>query len=337
MKNNSRQKIPFMEDVFPAVVKREYIDVSMTEKIKKHIRQRTSDFLEIEEESNENFLAFEELRFLYEELLSCDDTLGPYFCYGNALVDDKTEVSKILSDLRIKVTSCMAFSLRDKHSINVHNETRHKKYYIVVFSNTVLLFIDPCNKPVTFLCALKTTAFQVSFQTKTIERTVTVHETSREPVAYYKKFNPVPDSKILSLNWETTNRDGSRSFRGGLKPENNPLHFSLEYGAVTLRICSADIEYGFSNSGLAKTFAEAYSKYFERQITGSADGGAKQGEFYDMAQNAVKKLCRTSLWGKYKSLSPVMQCFLFFLLVPCALACIGLIVFLISMIITLFT
>ena len=329
---NGQQKIPFMVDVFSAIIKKEYIDSSMTEKIKKHIRQRTDDFLEIEENSNENFLAFEKLRCLYEDLLSCDDTVSPYFCHGDALLDDKAEASKILSDFRIKTTSCMAFSLRDEHSVKVNNATMYRKYYVVIFSNTILVFINPCNKPIAFLCALKTTAFNVSFKTKTMERTVAVHETSREPIEYYKKFSPVPDSKILSLNWEVRNRDGSRSFRGGLKPENNPLHFYLEYGVVTLRICSASLEYGFSNSDSAKMFAETYSKYFDSQKSISADNGLKQGELYEAALNTVKKLYKKSLLEKYKSLSPIMQCVLPILLVPCVFAFLGLIAFLVLLI-----
>ena len=306
MKNNSQREIPFMVDVFSAIIKKEYIDILMTEKIKNHIKQRTKIFLEIEESSDKNFPAFEKLRFLYDNLLSCDEIITPNFSYRNPLLNDKEETSKILSDFRIKMTSCIAFSLCDRFS--------DRKYYIVIFSNTILLFIDPRNKPVKFLCALKQTACNVSFKTETIEKTVAVYETSREPIEYYEKYNPVPDSKILDCNWEVTNRDGSRSFRGGLKPENNPLHFYLEYGVVTLSICSTSLEYGFSNSDLAKIFAEEYSKYFDNQKSITVDNGLKQEELYRDALNIVKKLHKKSLWEKYKSLSPFMQVFFFVIL-----------------------
>ena len=307
MKNNSQREIPFMVDVFSAIIKKEYIDILMTEKIKNHIKQRTKIFLEIEESSDKNFPAFEKLRFLYDNLLSCDEIITPNFSYRNPLLNDKEETSKILSDFRIKMTSCIAFSLCDRFS--------DRKYYIVIFSNTILLFIDPRNKPVKFLCALKQTACNVSFKTETIEKTVAVYETSREPIEYYEKYNPVPDSKILDCNWEVTNRDGSRSFRGGLKPENNPLHFYLEYGVVTLSICSTSLEYGFSNSDLAKIFAEEYSKYFDNQKSITVDNGLKQEELYRDALNIVKKLHKKSLWEKYKSLSPFMQVFFFVILI----------------------
>ena len=321
MKNN--REIPFMVDVFSGIIKKEYIDISMSEKIKNHIKQRSKVFLEIEESSDKNFHAFEKLRFLYDNLLSCDEIITPnFFCFGNTLINDKEETSKILSDFKIKMTSCIAFSLCDRLS--------YRKYYIVIFSNTILLFMDPCNKPVKFLCALKQTAFNVSFKTETIEKTVAVHETSREPIEYYEKYNPVPDSKILNCNWEVTNRDGSRSFRGGLKPENNPLHFYLEYGVVTLTICSTSLEYGFSNSDLAKIFAEEYSKYFDNQKSITVDNGLKQEELYRDALNIVKKLHKESLWEKYKSLSPFMQVFLFVLLIFGAFFIIGVVTILVG-------
>lgn len=321
MKNN--REIPFMVDVFSGIIKKEYIDISMSEKIKNHIKQRSKVFLEIEESSDKNFHAFEKLRFLYDNLLSCDEIITPnFFCFGNTLINDKEEASKILSDFKIKMTSCIAFSLCDRLS--------YRKYYIVIFSNTILLFMDHCNKPVKFLCALKQTAFNVSFKTETIEKIVAVHETSREPIEYYEKYNPVPDSKILNCNWEVTNRDGSRSFRGGLKPENNPLHFYLEYGVVTLSICSASLEYGFSNSDLAKIFAEEYSKYFDNQKSITVDNGLKQEELYRDALNIVKKLHKESLWEKYKSLSPFMQVFLFVLLIFGAFFIIGVVTILVG-------
>lgn len=134
-------------------------------------------------------------------------------------------------------------------------------------------------------------------------------------IEYYKKFNPVPDSKILSLNWAVTNRDGSLSFRGGLKPENNPLHFILEYGVITISICSASLEYGFSNSDLAKMFTETYLEYINNHELLSSDNRLKQEELYDEALKTVKRLCRKSLWEKYKSLNPIMQCVLPILLI----------------------
>lgn len=37
-------KMPFMVDVFSAIIKKEYIDVSMTEKVQNHIRQKNNSF-----------------------------------------------------------------------------------------------------------------------------------------------------------------------------------------------------------------------------------------------------------------------------------------------------
>lgn len=331
-----KQKIPFMVEVFSTAVKTKFIDIETTEKVRNHILRNTDDFLAIEEVANTNFPAFENLRFLYEDLLLCDDTVNPYlFCYENILLDDKREASQILSNFKIKTTSCITFSLRDKNRVKVKNKTVYRKYWFFVFSDTVLVFINPCDKPVEFLCALKTNAILVSFKTKIVERTVTIYETSREPIEYYTKYNPVPDSKIYSLHWEVTNSDGSRSFRGGLKPENNPLHFDLEYGVVTISICGVNLEYGFSNSDLAKKFADTYSGYIQDKLTPICDSNLKQEELYNEALTIVKKVCvpvKLSLFEKYKSLNPAMKFLLPILLVLSGMFSFACVIFLIEII-----
>lgn len=67
---------------------------------------------------------------------------------------------------------------------------------------------------------------------------VVVNEKSKEPMEYYNKFCPVSNTEIVGSHWKVTNKDGSRSFRGGLSPENNPLYFTLRFGTLAIDVGS---------------------------------------------------------------------------------------------------
>lgn len=75
---------------------------------------------------------------------------------------------------------------------------------------------------------------------------VVIDERSKEPMEYYDKFCPVSDAEIIESHWKVTNKDGSRSFRGGLSPENNPLYFSLRFGALSIDVGNFHGETTFS-------------------------------------------------------------------------------------------
>lgn len=101
----------------------------------------------------------------------------------------------------------------------------------------------------------------------------------------------MPDSQIRYMHWEAANHDGSRSFRGGLKPENNPLHFGLEYGIVTLGLCGAKLQYGFSNADLAKRFSDAYLEYLKADHLSSYSNVLEQEKIYNDALSTVRMAC----------------------------------------------
>lgn len=276
--------IPFIVDVFPAIVKMEWIDNEKTKKVKTHIFSNESDaYFDIEEENDSHSLAFEAVCRIFEELLSSDDTQSPYYV-DQALSKDQTRGLEILNSFKLRARNFIAFSLHD-------DDRTSRRYWIFYFSRSVLLFLDPNNRPVLFLCALKPNAITLSFYTETCDIPVTIREKSREPIEYYKKFNPLPDSQIRYMHWEATNHDGSRSFRGGLKPENNPLHFGLEYGIVTLGLCGAKLQYGFSNSDLAKRFSDAYLEYLKADHLSSYSNVLEQEKIYNDALSTVRMAC----------------------------------------------
>ena len=129
---------------------------------------------------------------------------------------------------------------------------------VILLPNTILVVLIKRNTT-QFLCALLSSAFSVRFiETTNVSRSIVVSEKTREPIEYYDKYNKYTDSRIVSRHWDRTNLDGSRSFSGGLKPENNPLILTLEYGLGEIIICGLKVELMTSNASALKHLSSFY-------------------------------------------------------------------------------
>ena len=140
------------------------------------------------------------------------------------------------------------------------------EYVFHLFNNIILVFLTTYEGKSEFLVALDSSAVKVTAKKKLCEKTVVVYEKSRLPIREYDGYCPVSDAKILSSRWTKTNLDGSRSFAGGLKPENNPLIFTLEYGVLNIAFCGITFEVSFSNGDAVKD-GEAMFVGFEAKDT----------------------------------------------------------------------
>ena len=140
----------------------------------------------------------------------------------------------------------------------------YEKYFVmVIFSKIILLFLVSNNAP-EFLFALNSNALKIHAYTKEKIVPVVIEEKTKNELSYYDKYNPYSDSKIIRSYWERTNLDGSRSFAGGLKPENNPLNYVLEYGLIELKLCNATLETAFSCASNVLEFCKFAQIYLKK-------------------------------------------------------------------------
>ena len=140
-------------------------------------------------------------------------------------------------------------------------EPKNRKIVFYVFPETVLAFAEGKICKV-FIGAYTSKLFNFSCEPVIHQSKAVVYEKSKNQIEYYYKFNPVSDAEIVHCEWTVKNIDGSRSFRGGLLPENNPLKFDLRYMRIKFKIgqLSATVEY--SNYNSSKRFEEEYKTYF---------------------------------------------------------------------------
>ncbi len=103
-----------------------------------------------------------------------------------------------------------------------------------IYPHRVLVYIENLSTS-TFVAAYYTDVLKLGY-TEYLFHTepVVINEKSKESVEYYNKFCPISDSEIVESHWKVTNKDGSRSFRGRLSPENNPLFFTLKFGTLSI-------------------------------------------------------------------------------------------------------
>ena len=141
-------------------------------------------------------------------------------------------------------------------------ENEKGRFILDIFPRLVLVFLEKGNKA-DFLLALNTTCLSVSEHTVVRDIPVVVEEKTQNDIRYYDIYSPAPDSVLVESYWERTNRDGKRSFAGGLKPENNPLHFVLQFRTIKLEIGMLYFEATFSASKITKDFVNLASTFLE--------------------------------------------------------------------------
>lgn len=141
-------------------------------------------------------------------------------------------------------------------------------YAFYMFPETILAFVEGPEKSV-FLAAYNPSVLKLDCEDASKSFSVVVHEKSQNSIRYYDRYIPIKDAAIISSYWKVQNKDGSRSFRGGLLPENNPLIFSLLYGKMILNFGVYSVATAFSNHHSVEDFvdaAQAYSLNAKRNI-----------------------------------------------------------------------
>ena len=134
-------------------------------------------------------------------------------------------------------------------------------YVFYIFPETILAFVEGPEQ-VVFLAAYRPTALSLSCSTlRYTLRPQVIPDKTQNPIRYYDRYCPVRDAQIISSRWEVTNKDGGRSFRGGLLPENNPLHFTLKYGKLTIKFGDYSVDTSFSRYDPTMLLTVAYNKF----------------------------------------------------------------------------
>ena len=293
MRKENEKNTVVVSEMFSNAVRREYIDVATGEKVAAHISGRSEELLSFRRNARD-LAEFEKLSADYAKLFVCDDVWHTW--------DFGTESADFLYDFGIDSAHCIALRWEERGMLSKKSNRVIRKYIFCIFPETILVFFDPGDDTRQFLCALYLSALRVTFSAFEKEKKTVVRETIRGPIEYFYKFNPSPDSRILSCRWQRINSDGNRSFAGGLKPENNPLIFQLGYGRITVQICGLTANIECSNAAAAKCFAEDYADYM-KGLSPAAGDEERQGKWYNSARNTVKKHCvhKVSLRDKYKT------------------------------------
>jgi len=134
-------------------------------------------------------------------------------------------------------------------------------YVFYVFPETTLVFVEGPEQ-VVFIAAYYPTVLSLTCGAlRYTLRPQVIPDKTQNPIRYYDRYCPVRDALIISSRWEVTNKDGSRSFRGGLLPENNPLHFTLKYGKLTVKLGDYSVDTSFSRYNQTVLLADAYNQF----------------------------------------------------------------------------
>lgn len=133
-------------------------------------------------------------------------------------------------------------------------------YAFYVFPETILAFVEGPEQ-VVFLAAYKPEALKIMCSSTSVAKSKIVYDKTQYDIRYYDKYCSVRDAEIISSRWEVVNQDGSRSFRGGLKPEHNPLHFNLKYGKITFSVGGYSMHTIFSRYKPSLTLVAAHEMY----------------------------------------------------------------------------
>ena len=128
-------------------------------------------------------------------------------------------------------------------------------YILYIFAEIILLFFVGIEK-VLFIGAYYHDVLSLSCKVKEVDIKRVVSEKSKNDIFYYDKFCPVSDAHIITRFWEIENKDGSRNIR--VSPENNPLHFIIEFGNLNIKLGSYSINTYFSRYNDVYKFVEEY-------------------------------------------------------------------------------
>ncbi|MBQ9791988.1 MAG: hypothetical protein IJW28_05385, partial [Clostridia bacterium] len=196
---NERYKIVFKKNLLKEIGLQNFI-IQDKYKLLKSKKSFIDNSNELQQMFQNNNIDNKNVMALYQQCCSSKEYIQikqrVYFCFS---YKDYQEVIDSIKDL---YGDCYIICIFDNSFLLYHFNSKHK----ILLSEYDLSAINlECNKEI-------------------ITKKVVVSEKTKNDITYYKKYAPnIDDSKIINSYWTYTNADGSRTFRGGLKPENNPL------------------------------------------------------------------------------------------------------------------
>lgn len=168
-------------------------------------------------------------------------------------------------------------------------------YVFYIFPETILAFVEGPEQ-VVFLAAYHPSALKISCNPASHRIQKVIQEKSQNPIRYYDKFNPIRDAEIISSHWKEVNKDGSRSFKGGLLPEHNPITYTLKYGKIVYSFGGVSAANAYSRFKPSNFLASAYTAYStgksdERVVseTAKTEASEKQEKLRDLTAVLSKK------------------------------------------------
>ncbi|MBE5744418.1 MAG: hypothetical protein E7358_06925 [Clostridiales bacterium] len=136
---------------------------------------------------------------------------------------------------------------------------KSREIVFYMFSDVILAFAEN-EKRTNFIGAYDLGLLKVDCQADYVRKTRVVYDKSKEEISNYYRYNPIVDAEIYSCDWTVKNLDGSRSFKGGLLPEHNPLIFILKFAKVQYTFGKLNMTVNFSNYCSAKDFVDEFIK-----------------------------------------------------------------------------
>lgn len=218
---------------------------------------------------------FSKINELFSSVLSSEGVVNTYKEYSGLYREDYIPTSRypflkssffkisILNkgDERIFVGNPKITIKSDPLLIRIMDE-EYNSYILYVFSEIILLFFVGIER-VLFIGAYYHDALSLSYEVKKKDIEMIVSEKSKNDIRYYDKFCPISDTRIINSFWEISNKNGSRNIR--VSPENNPLHFILEYGNLNIKFGDYSISTSFSKCYDVYRFVEEY-KIFKNSL-----------------------------------------------------------------------
>lgn len=131
---------------------------------------------------------------------------------------------------------------------------------LYVFDEAILAFAEGPERTA-FIAAYNHNVLFISCAEEKVHKSKIINDNSQDIAAFYNKYSPVSDAEIIESHWEVENKDGRRSFRGGLKPEHNPLHFTFKYAKIIVRVGEYSASYVLSRYSDVSLLAKKYEEF----------------------------------------------------------------------------
>lgn len=188
---------------------------------------------------------------------------------------------KITGPHRISYCPTAAFPLNrvsfpDPPLVVRMTDDQSDRYFEIAVIPEALLVVYCGPQRRVFLGAFDLQLFRLSVNQEIVRKTVVVHDQSQLPIEDYAKYNPVPEAPILSSQWTWENKDGKRSFRGGMLPKNNPLLFDLSFAQVTVQLGALSSQIRCSRLQAAVALAEIHGRIGSPGTQSTRPAGTKQ-------------------------------------------------------------